>query len=135
MSLSYQQRFDEARPTYTRVNEKRFADLEPGTTVLIPSPPDIAAEIDALAGNELLNLTEFRRRLADRHGSDGACPVMTGMNLRIVAEIAFDALDGGTSPEGVVPVWKVIEPKTPLASKLSGGPDRIRELRAATAAG
>lgn len=129
MSLSYQERYDQARPTYTRVNEKKFADLEPGTSVLIPSPPDIAAEIDALGDDEVLNLTEFRHRLAERHGSDGACPVMTGMNLRVVAEIAFEALDAGTSPDDVTPVWKVIEPKAPLASKLSGGPDRIRALR------
>ncbi len=53
---SPQQRYDSARPSYTKVNEKRFADLEAGTTVLIPSPQDIepdspVARDSSLAGS------------------------------------------------------------------------------------
>lgn len=139
---SPQQRYDSARPSYTKVNEKRFADLEAGTSVLIPSPQDIEGVIEDLAPAETLTLTELRQRLAQRHGADGSCPVMTGMNLRIVADLALEAIDAGHDPaeasgsavgdEGgseVVPFWKVVEPTSSLASKLPGGPTRIRQLR------
>ena len=126
---TYQERFDTARPTYTRVNEKKFADLPAGTTVLIPSPSDIQFELNQLDADEQITLTELRRRLADRHGADGTCPVMCGMNMRIVAELALEALDAGVPEADVVPVWNGIDPSSNLASKLPGGRERIQRLR------
>jgi DNA-directed RNA polymerase sigma subunit (sigma70/sigma32) len=119
MTLSYQERYDQARPSYVKTNEKRFADLEAGTTVLIPSPQDIETVINELAPDEIIDLTELRDRLATMHDADGACPVMTGMHLRIVAEIALDALDAGVPMHDVTPVWNAIAPKSNLAKKLS----------------
>ncbi len=130
LAATWQDRFDTAKPTYTRVNEKKFADLEPGTTVLIPSPADIQREVDELATSETIELTELRNRLASRHGADGACPVMTGMNLRIVAELCLEALDAGVPRGEISPVWNVVSPTSNLASKLPGGPERIEQLRA-----
>ena len=129
MSASFQERYDTATPSYIRVNDKRFADLEAGTTILIPSPADIAAEIESLPTHETIDLGELRRRLAARHGADGACPVMTGMNLRIVAELSLEGLDAGAPEHAVVPVWKAVDPKSALAKKLPGGVARITDLR------
>ncbi|NOX31402.1 MAG: hypothetical protein GXP35_15350 [Actinobacteria bacterium] len=128
MTASWQQRFDSARPTYTRVNEKRFADLEAGTSVLIPSPQDIEREINGVGSGETIDLSELRVRLANRHGADGSCPVMTGMNLRIVAELSFEALDCGAAPDEVTPVWRAVCPTSNLATKLRGGSDRLTAL-------
>ncbi len=130
MPVSWQERFDSARPTYTRVNEKRFADLEPGTSVLIPSPQDIEREINEVEPGRPIDLSELRNRLAQRHGADGSCPVMTGMNLRIVAELSFEALDRGAVTDEVTPVWRVVSPSSNLAKKLKGGPDRLAALMA-----
>ncbi len=135
MSLSYQQRFDAAKPSYIKVNEKRFADLEAGSTVLIPSPQDIRSIIDDIATDETLTLTELRHELATRHGADGTCPVMTGMHLRIVAELVLEALDAGVPRTDLSPVWNVVDPSSKLAAKLPGGVDRINALRETTATG
>lgn len=134
MTLSWQDRYDSARPTYTRVNDRKFADLEAGTTILIPSPSDIEDEIGRLDRNRTIDLTGLRDRLAERHGADGTCPVMCGMNLRIVAEVVWEALDAGTSTDEVTPVWNAVDPKSKLASKLAGGPSRIESLRRSSAA-
>ncbi len=128
MATSWQQRFDSARPTYTRVNEKRFADLNPGTSVLIPSPQDIEREINEVDLGASIDLSELRVRLAKRHGADGSCPVMTGMNLRIVAELSFEALDSGAATDEVTPVWRAVSPTSNLAKKLPGGSDRLTAL-------
>lgn len=132
MSVDYQKRYDNARPTYSKVNDKKFADLPAGTTVLIPSPQDIEKVIDDLPPAESINLTELRQRLAERHGADGTCPVMTGMNLRVAAEVNLEALDAGAPIDEVTPVWQAIDPKGPLAPKLPGGRGRIAGLRAMT---
>ena len=126
---TYQERFDGARPSYIKVNEKKFADLPAGTTVLIPSPSDIQHELNQLGTDEQITLTQLRRRLAERHDADGTCPVMCGMNLRIVAELALEALDAGVPQDDVVPVWNGIDPSSNLAKKLPGGPGRIEQLR------
>ncbi len=129
MATSWQQRFDTAKPTFSKVNDKKFADLEAGTSVLIPSPADIQAEIDSVGPKQQISFGELRKRLAERHLADGTCPVMCGMNLRIVAEVVFDALDAGVPTEHVTPVWNVIDPKTGLAQKLNGGSKRVTALR------
>lgn len=130
MSLSYQQKFDQAKPSYVKVNERRFADLPGGTTVLVPSPQDIETEIWLIPAGGQLSFGELRNRLAFCHAADGTCPVMTGMNLRVVAEIAFEALRRGEPKNEVAPVWRVIDPASALAAKLADGPERLRRLRA-----
>lgn len=129
MSPTWQQKYDSSKPSYTRVNDKKFADLEPGTSILIPSPADIEAEIAELKTDETITLTELRHRLADRHNADGTCPVMCGMNLRIVAEVAFEALDAGVPTDELTAVWNAVDPKSPLAKKLPGGAKRVTALR------
>lgn len=129
MSTDFQRRYDNAKPSYLKTNEKRFADLPAGSSVLIPSPQDIEAVVHDLGEDEVLSLTELRNELASRHGADGCCPVMAGKNLRVAAEMTLDVMDAGT-PEGeVVPIWKAIDPAGTLAPKLSGGVDRVRSLR------
>jgi hypothetical protein len=129
MALSYRDRYERSRPSYVKVNDKRFADLPAGTTVLVPSPRDIEAEIRGLRDAETLTFAELRERLAVRHAADGTCPVMTSMNLRLVAEIALAELDDGMPADAVTEVWRVIDPRSTLAGKLPGGPDRIETLR------
>ncbi len=133
MLVNFQARYDDAAPSYTKVNDKKFADLDAGTTILIPSPQDIEAEINKLKPGHVIELGELRSRLADCHGADVACPVMTGMNLRVVAELAFDALDAGHPVDDVVPVWRAVGPSSTPAKKRSGPPELIRKLRSAEA--
>ncbi len=131
MPAFWQERYDRAKPTYSRVNTKKFADLEPDTSILIPSPADIEAEIARVGSGETVTLTELRGRLAQRHGADGTCPVMCGMNIRIVAELAFEALDAGVPAGELTPVWNAIDPKSNLAGRLPGGRERVEDLRSA----
>ena len=119
MARTWQQRYDSARPSYTKVNDKKFADLEAGTSVLIPSPADIEHEIAEAKPGTTLTLTELRHRLAERHDADGTCPVMCGMNLRIVAEVTFEALDAGVPAEQLTPVWNAVDPSSDLGTKLA----------------
>lgn len=129
MPLSVNEKYDRARPSYIRVNAKRFADLAAGTTILIPSPRDIGSQLSLLGQAEFISFTELRLRLAREHGAEGTCPVMTGMNLRILAERALDQLALGMAMTEVAPVWLVVAPTSPLASKLPGGAARITLLR------
>lgn len=129
MAATFQERYDTSKASYMRTNDKQFADLPAGTTVLIPSPQDIEVVANGLADGETMTLTDLRKSLAEMHDADGTCPVMCGMNLRVAAEVTFEAIDSGVPQSEVVPIWNVIEPTSNLAKKLPGGPDRIRDLR------
>lgn len=134
MSATFQEKYDRARPSYVRVNDKRFADLPAGTTILIPSPHAIEQVLSQLDPGEYISPKELRSRLANEYGTEGTCPVMTGMNLRIVAEVALTRVDAGIPLSEIVPVWQVITPDSPLAQKLPGGAQRIEHLRNAAQA-
>lgn len=129
MPVDYQRRYDTAKASYVKTNDKQFADLPAGTSVLIPSPQDIESVANALPDDATMTLTELRGALAKMHDADGTCPVMCGMNLRVAAEVTMDALDAGVPQAEVVPIWKVIEPTGNLAAKLPGGVERIQSLR------
>ncbi len=129
MGWDWHKIYETAEPSYTKVNDKAFADLAPGTTILIPSPADIEGEIGRLSADETISLTELRDRLADRHDADSTCPVMCGIHLRAVAETVLSEIDGGAPQHEVTPVWKAIDPGSPLAKKLPGGASRLRALR------
>lgn len=78
-----------------------------------------------------MEVAELRRRLAEKHGADGCCPLTVGIFLRIVAEHAWDELSAGKSLEKVAPFWRVVDPKSPLAKKLRAGAEWIRLQRLA----
>ncbi|MCC5928875.1 MAG: hypothetical protein JJU28_06490 [Cyclobacteriaceae bacterium] len=63
------------------------------------------------------------------HGADYTCPVTTGIFLRIVAEAAYEELQNGKNQEEIIPFWRVIDPKSALAKKLSFGQELLLEMR------
>lgn len=51
----------------------------------------------------------------------------TGIFLRIVAEANFEKGQNGASLESIAPFWRVIDPKSALAEKLSFGKEFLEE--------
>jgi len=131
MSVDYHARYAKAPASYTKQIEKRFADLPAGSTVLIPSPQDIEAVVSDLNPSATITFSELRNELAARCGADGTCPVMAGMNLRVAAEVTFEAIDAGVPAEDLTPIWKAIDPTSALASKLPCTVEALTALRAA----
>jgi hypothetical protein len=62
-------------------------------------------------------IRQVRRELVAPHGADATCPVSTFFFLRTVAEAAWDEIQGGKATGDVVPFWRVVDPKSPLAKK------------------
>ncbi len=133
MPKSWTQKAASARPAHVAVLEKAFAGVPAGARLLIPSPPLIEAYLRAIPRGEVRPITQLRAELAAAEAADATCPVTTAIHTRIVAEIATEALDAGLPPEAVVPFWRVVEPRSDLARKLSIGPAGIERLRAAEA--
>ena len=107
--------------------ETDFADIPAGSSMFIATPQIIDGYVKQLKKGAQVNIKTLRKDLALQHGADYTCPVTTGLFLRIVAEAAYENLQQGTPVSKLTPFWRVIEPDSPLAKKLSFGQDFLKK--------
>jgi hypothetical protein len=125
-----------AQPPHTVTLDKAFAGVPAGARLLISCPQEIEAFLRThTRPGDTLSIQELRRRLAQAHGADAACPVSTSIFLRTVSETAWDDIEPGATASAIAPFWRVVEPGSPLARKLRCGSDWIVHQRAAEAMG
>jgi alkylated DNA nucleotide flippase Atl1 len=96
---------------------KRFAG---GATLLIPKPLDVDALIRKVPKGKLVTQAQLRENLARTCGADVACPIATGIFVRIAAEAAAD--DARAGKTRITPYWRVIRDDGKMIEKLPGGP-------------
>ncbi len=99
-----------------------FSGLKQGTTMLVPSPREIDDYVRQVPKGQSRSMLELRTDLARVHRADGTCPVSTAIFLKVVAEASFEAIGRGAKLAEVTPFWRVVDPDSPLAKKLSCGP-------------
>lgn len=98
-------------------------------TMLIPKPLDVDAMIRKVPRGKVVTLTELREKLARAAGANITCPMVAGMFVRIVAEVAAEDMKAGKSR--VTPYWRVVRDDGRLLETLPGGPtEQARHLEA-----
>ena len=114
------------REKLERLQEPKVVAIPPamqrrfGTgTMLIPRPLDVDALIRRVPKGRLVTQTELRRALAELAHADVACPMTTGIFVRIAAEAANEAAEAGR--QRITPYWRVIRDDGTLNAKLPGG--------------
>jgi hypothetical protein len=125
MPKSWDEKYRGAKPPHVTVLQKPFAGTGAGERLFIASPPLLDARIRAIPPGRTLDPVALRAELARENGAAATCPTSTAIFLRIVAERALERL-----AEDPTPFWRVIAPESPIARKLSCGPDFIRHRRA-----
>lgn len=93
----------------------------PAGRMLISSPLEITQLIRSLAPGETLTVSELRQRLALRHSADYACPLTTGIFLRIAAEAADE--ESKHPAAAITPWWRVVKDNGRMLERMPGGPD------------
>lgn len=110
--------------------DKPMMGLPTGTRLYIATPLIVQQLIADIPKGQTRTIAQIRESLAQENGADATCPLTTGIFVRIVAEESYERMQEGAPDSEVAPFWRVIEPKSPLAKKFSGGPDVIKALRA-----
>ena len=128
-ATDWRKRFDAAKPPRTVTLHTDFAGIKAGTIMYIGSPGTIANYIARIPGGETRAIERMRNELARRNGAQATCPVSTAIFLKVVAEVALADLDEGKPVERVVPFWRVIEPGSKIAKRLSCDDAMIEHLR------
>lgn len=126
---SWNERMVGGRPPEVKRLDVGFAGLRPGTTMLVSSPGEIAAYLRMIPAGQTRSVADMRADLAQTHGADATCPASTPIFLRVVAEAAWEELEAGSSPSLVAPFWRVIEPESRLAQKLTCGAGFVAAMR------
>ena len=95
--------------------QKRF-----GTgTMLVPRPLDVDELIRKIPKGKLATTGQIGDRLARKSKADCACPMTTGIFIKIAAETAEEDLRNGK--KRITPYWRVVKSDGQLNEKFPGG--------------
>lgn len=111
-------------------NDKKFADIPAGASMLIATPEIVDAYIRNIPRGSHTGLQQMRKDLAAEYHAEYCCPVTSGIFLRIVAEAAYEDYLAGKPLKKITPFWRMIDHKTPAAKKLTFGTAFVQEQRA-----
>jgi hypothetical protein len=98
-------------------------------SMLIPSPRDVDAAIRGVRKGDVITAGGLRRELAAKYSADTACPLVTGIFVRIASEAAEE--DAARGKARITPYWRVVKDDGSLNPRFPGGVARQAErLRA-----
>ncbi|MFN3997195.1 hypothetical protein [Algoriphagus sp.] len=121
------EKLEEDKAPQVKRLDKDFADMPAGCMMLIANPKIIEEYVRNIGKGKRVSLKTLRTDLALEHRAEYTCPVTTGIFLRIVAEANYEKWQQGSPLESITPFWRVIDPNSSLAGKLSFGRDFLEE--------
>lgn len=107
------------REKLERLKERKVVDAPAGGTMVIPRGVDVNAAMRDVKPGHVLTMGDLRAQLARNCGTDTACPLVTGIMVRVAAELAAEEEQAGK--ERVTPYWRVVKNDGGLMEKLPGG--------------
>jgi alkylated DNA nucleotide flippase Atl1 len=114
-------------PKIVRVPEKWERRFGTGTMV-IARPLDVDAVIRTVRKGKVMTQSQIRASLARKYRASQACPLTTGIFVRIAAEAAEE--DRRKGKKSITPYWRVLRDDGSLNEKFPGGPaSQARHLR------
>lgn len=129
MAKTWKQKLEEKKQPKLQVLQKPMASVPAGSTLLMPTPQLVKEFMDTIPEGQRISVKEMRESIAKAHNSAVACPISTSTCARVVAEAAWEDIQAGKAPSQVTPFWRVIEPDSNLAKKLTCGSEFIESMR------
>ncbi len=116
---SWNEKLQNSKPTQVKKIDFAFADIPANSIMHIANPKIVDAYIQQIPEGNMVTPKTMRKDLAIENRAEYTCPITTGIFLRIVAEAAYEKYQQTQSIEGITPFWRVIDPASALAGKLS----------------
>ena len=127
MPKSWNEKFESKSTHGIKVIEKDFWSQEAGDRMLIPTPKLIEDYINQSEKGTSIDPVQIRIDLAAELGADFTCPMTTRIFTRIMVEKNLEL--NGDNFKAMTPFWRLVDPKSDLAKKLSCGKAVIQKLR------
>ena len=125
MAKSWVEKRDLEKEFQVKTNPKKFADIPAGTAMFIPTPKIVDDYVRNIPEGSFIDLKQIRRELSMHYHAEMTCPVVTGISLRIISEAAFEEYQVEQNLDSITPFWRVVNPESKLAGKLTCGVDFI----------
>lgn len=87
--------------------------------MVIAHPLDVDALVRRVRPGRVVTQAQLRERLARKYRVDHACPLTTGIFVRIVSEVAEE--DRRAGKKKIAPYWRVLRDDGSLNEKFPGG--------------
>jgi hypothetical protein len=129
MAKTRKEKYNQSKKVIIKTIDRNFADILIGETLVLPTTQIIDDYIRAIPKGKQKTIAEFRKETAKKFKADKTCPVMTNMNLKIVAELSAENIENKYPAETVSPFWRLIKPGDPITKKLSFSDGLITQLR------
>jgi len=121
MAKSWVEKRDTIKESKVKINDKKFADIPAGTRMLIPTPKIVDNFIKTIPNGSFMDTKDLRNKLAIQYDAEMTCPLVTGIFLRIISEAAYEEYQLDRNIEEITPFWRVVDPDSKLANKLTFG--------------
>lgn len=128
MAKTWRQKLDGGKPAHVETLTKPFGGAPEGAKMLVGTPRLIDSYMRTVPEGQSRSVAQMRADLAKAQKADIACPLSTSILVRIAAEAALEEIAQGKPVQDVAPFWRVVDEKSPIAKRLSCGPEFI-ELR------
>lgn len=117
---TWRQKLEQEHPNHGKIVAvpPRMQNRFSGGNVLIPRPRDVDAIMRSVKKGRLITTSQIRARLAQAAGADSACPLTTGIFMRIAAEAAEE--DARAGKTRITPYWRTIQDSGKLNVKFPG---------------
>lgn len=126
---SWKEKLDGKTVFEVKETDKKFADIPAHSKMLIATPKIVDSYVRKIPSGSQSSIQTMRNDLAIEYGAEYTCPVTSGIFLRIVAEAAYEEYQSGKPLKSITPFWRMADEKSPLAKKVSFGPEFIRKMR------
>ena len=130
MAKSWTEKRDTNKEIQVKINDKKFADIPAGTRMLIPSPKIVDDFVKTIPNGSFMSTKDLRNRLAIQYDAEMTCPLVTGIFLRIISEAAYEEYQLDKNIEKITPFWRVVDPDSRLANKLTFGTEFLIQNQA-----
>jgi len=95
-------------------------------TFVIPAPLEVDAIMREVPKGKLTTINEIRNKLAEKHGTDFACPLTTGIFAWVAAHAAEEAAAEGE--KDITPYWRTLKSGGELNPKYPGAVEHQKLL-------
>ena len=126
---TWDEKFNNGKQPQIKTIEKAFCGMDAGSRMLIPTPKIIQDYIYHSEKGSFSEVQTMRNDLAIEAGADFTCPMTSGIFLRIVCEYHYQKWQLNAEATDICPFWRMVDPKSDLAKKLSFGSEFITEIR------
>ncbi len=110
--------YDKGLPKVVKLCGKMAKAWGQGTMV-VPLPREVAELMRKVPKGKLTTINELRRVLAARHGTNHACPIVTGISAVMASRAAAE--DEAEGRKRVLPYWRTLKSDGELNPKYPGG--------------